>query len=378
MARPKINKDERYKRVRKGEVQKGDAITFDTPRAGVGYYRITDNEGNGYYVGTKKAEVAREPKPISFGGGRAFLIERGGGVPVGTARVSGQSGKVVKKSKATEPERKPEQHKKIKASAGKAPNYEYSIVDDGEEVTVLVIDSGGTPHAARPDHPNYERILSGVETGADIIDLFHPDAFIAKKFERLTERITVRNGKVYLDGDEIDNVLTKQIIKFMDEGVEDWKPLAQFFEKLAANPLEHSRNELYGFIRNAGLTLTDEGDIVAYKGVHKRDGSYVSDRSGKAIVDGQPHEGQIPNPIGAVIEMPRSEVRHDPRQACHVGLHVAKFGFAKTFASTNTTLEVHINPRDVVSVPNGGDKMRVCRYKIAGVVERPHEGILRK
>ena len=37
-------------------------------------------------------------------------------------------------------------------------------------------------------------------------------------------------------------------------------------------------------------------------------------------------------------------------------------------------LEIHINPRDVVSVPTdaGGAKMRVCRYTVASVVEAPH------
>jgi hypothetical protein len=34
-------------------------------------------------------------------------------------------------------------------------------------------------------------------------------------------------------------------------------------------------------------------------------------------------------------------------------------------------LECHVNPRDVVSVPTGagGEKVRVCRYIIAGTIE---------
>jgi hypothetical protein len=36
-------------------------------------------------------------------------------------------------------------------------------------------------------------------------------------------------------------------------------------------------------------------------------------------------------------------------------------------------VEIHTNPRDVVSVPTdgGGEKVRVCRYRVAAVVRTP-------
>jgi hypothetical protein len=76
--------------------------------------------------------------------------------------------------------------------------------------------------------------------------------------------------------------------------------------------------------------------------------------------------------------MPRSEVVHDPSQACERGLHVSTRSYAEGYARSGALLEVHVNPRDIVSVPTdgGGEKVRVCRYKIARVAldaydERP-------
>ena len=72
--------------------------------------------------------------------------------------------------------------------------------------------------------------------------------------------------------------------------------------------------------------------------------------------------------------MPRSEVAYDPGEACSVGLHVGNYKFARDYASA-ALLEVHVNPRDVVSVPTdaGGHKIRVCRYKVVDLVEEKYE-----
>lgn len=85
--------------------------------------------------------------------------------------------------------------------------------------------------------------------------------------------------------------------------------------------------------------------------------------------------GYVPNPVPGVIEMPRSQVHFAPSTACSHGLHVGTYSFAQSYGDTR--LEVHVNPRDVVSVPESysSAKMRVRRYKtiriVTGRIEEP-------
>ena len=143
-----------------------------------------------------------------------------------------------------------------------------------------------------------------------------------------------------------------------------------FYENILSNPNEHSREQLYGWLANyKSFTITYDGYIVGYKGVKTdADGNRWSTSSGKAIVDGEEVTGYIPNEDFSTVEMPRSEVQHNPRSGCSTGLHVGTHNYARGYG--NTLIEVHVNPRDVVSVPTdcSSQKMRVCRYVIVGPV----------
>ena len=253
---------------------------------------------------------------------------------------------------------------------------QYTIIgnEDGES-NIVVFVPGHPPQVASESHPNYEAIVRGALDGDDlVVTLFDIAATAAQKFERLTERITTANGRLYLDGVEVDNALSAQVLRFLDTGVEDWKPLVLFFEKVQANPNEHSREQLYEWLSRRDFTLSSSGDIIGYKGVASDgDGGYLSIHAGKAIVDGEVVNGQIPTNPGSVVEMPRDEVQWDPSVGCHTGLHVGTFDYARSFAR-GTVLEVHVNPRDVVSVPTDSDaaKVRCCRYRIVSEIEVPY------
>ena len=72
--------------------------------------------------------------------------------------------------------------------------------------------------------------------------------------------------------------------------------------------------------------------------------------------------------------MPRGEVQHDPESGCSTGLHVGTYAYAQGYARA-ALLTVHVNPRDVVSVPTDCDaeKMRVCRYVVSDDEPTPPE-----
>lgn len=250
---------------------------------------------------------------------------------------------------------------------------QYTLVgnEDGtSNLTVFV--PGEAPRIAHSSHPHFEEILQGtLADDTDVLDLFDLALTASKKFERLSERVAVANGTVYFDGDEIDNSLTEQVVRFISDGVEDWKPLVAFFDNVMQNPNEHSREQLFDWITAQNLTITEDGLMVGYKGVTTdENGEFVSKTSGTAIADGQEITGQIPNKVGTYVEMPRTNVMHNPRADCDAGLHVGSYEYAKSYAPV--LLEVHVNPRDVVSVPDSGWKLRTCRYKVVKQIEEEY------
>jgi len=215
--------------------------------------------------------------------------------------------------------------------------------------------------------PNWEAMVTGVLADDDsVIDLFDLAGTVSARFEKLTERVSTANGRLYFDGDEVDNGLAKQVIRFLDEDVSDWVPLVNFFEKVQANPNEHSREQLHRWLDRHDFTITHSGDIVGYKGVS---GDLKSINSGPGIIDGVSMNGRLPNEPGSIIEIARSAVHHDPSVGCSTGLHVGTFGYASSFGQV--CLEVHVNPRDVVSVPTdcNDQKVRCCRYTVVDRVE---------
>lgn len=250
----------------------------------------------------------------------------------------------------------------------------YSIVDHGNGIGAITIITDSDIKVATSDRPAYNQIVKGaVEGDPTVVDLIDSTVAVAKRFEKLTDRITARDGHIYVDGDAVHTALTDKILEFLNAGVEDWVPLVNFFENLLQNPSEHSREQAYEWLRNHKFGLTADGEVVCYKGVGL---NFLSVHSGHAIVDGEDFHGQVPNNPGSTIEMPRSEVNHNPSQGCSVGLHAANFDFARGWGSQ--VVRLLINPRDIVSVPNEArsDKMRVCRYFVDEVVTEEDADLL--
>jgi len=253
---------------------------------------------------------------------------------------------------------------------------QYTVVHNDDQTAVTVFVKGRAPLVAATGHPNLEAILSGLAVqDASVIDLFDVAETIKMKFARLSDQVTVENGKVFLDGVEMKNALTDQIVRVLQEGGE-FKSLVNFYEKLQSNPNEDSREQLYRWLASEDFTITDEGLIVGYKSVYKNpDGSFRSTRGGNedVRVNDVVQRGVITQKIGDTVEMARDVVHHDPSAACHIGLHVGNYEYASTF-SGDTVLEVRVNPRDVVSVPSDSQdsKMRVCRYVVVDESEKKH------
>lgn len=245
----------------------------------------------------------------------------------------------------------------------------YNIVtNEGEDASVVVF-AGSDQLIATRTHPNFANIIAALRgeqslTDDELVGLFDVTRALAGKFDRLSDRITARQGRVYLDLVEVDTALTQAIARYWVEGHADLMPLVNFMEKIEQNPNQHSKEHLFGWLGKHGYSLAPDGDFIAYKGVDRSGDGFKSKSSGHAMVNGEEINGRIPNFPGAIIEMPRNEVAHDPRMECSTGLHAGNWRYASTFATT--TIRVKINPRDVVSVPtdSNGEKLRCCRYVV--------------
>lgn len=265
-------------------------------------------------------------------------------------------------------------------------DYKYNIVRRKGEPTSVTIFYKGDDYVATSAHPNFDIIIKAIERGdkaKKIVGLFDAyqsigDRFRAaakkavnalagaelvrqEKINRISKKVTVKDKKVYYEGKEVHGALADTIATFMTEGNEDFGPLALFLEKVMTNPNEHSREQLFTWLRHLSFHITDDGDFLAYKYV--RD-DYTSDSSGVGIVNGKRVNGHLDNSIGNTIEMPRKMVTHDPTKTCAAGLHVGTKAFV--WSQHKRLLMVKVNPRDVVSVPTdaNGQKLRVCRYEV--------------
>lgn len=188
----------------------------------------------------------------------------------------------------------------------------------------------------------------------------------AKRIEVFSKgNFLVKDGRVHINGVAAPEVLSNKIIRFSNEGL-PFQPLLKFAENLQKNPSFRAVNELFTFLEKNDHPLTENGNFIAYKRVRHN------------FLD--IHSGTMDNSVGNVMEVPRNQVDEDSSRTCSHGLHVANWTYAHTqFAShdpgSDVMLEVEVNPADVVAIPvdYNNAKMRVCKYKVLGVVTTPFD-----
>lgn len=187
----------------------------------------------------------------------------------------------------------------------------------------------------------------------------------AKRIETFSNgNFVVRDGLILVNGVEAPAVLGNKIVKFSNEGL-PFQPLVKFAERLQQNPSYRAVQELFTFLEKNDHPITENGNFIAYKRVRA---------TFKDI-----HSNTMDNSPGTVVTMPRNQVNEDTSVTCSYGLHVANWDYAHNhFASsdseTDVMLEVEVDPADVVAIPAdyNNAKMRVCKYKVLGVVDSEH------
>lgn len=215
------------------------------------------------------------------------------------------------------------------------------------------------------------RAMASTDTRAEIKDALTP------LVSRVSENLTFDGDHVYYDGDPfkkvaIDEVLEDHLVRLIKAGTKerDLKAWAAFTERLYGNSCIHTRSHIMRWlVQQNWLTLDERGRLVGYRGCDwdiERD-CPVSVHQGFAIVDGVRVNGHVPNPVGAVVEMPRAMVQHDPSLGCSSGLHVGTYDYAVSWAPEGgAVIRVAVAPEDIVSVPTdcSSSKIRCCRFEV--------------
>ena len=244
--------------------------------------------------------------------------------------------------------------------------FAHVTVGNQETITAYI---DGELYTATSTHPNWSTIKERCQSGTARPSDFDVEAAVLDYLSG-SDRVSVANGIVHFDGDEVHSSLADRILEWMRDGI-DYSPLVRFMEKVTSNPNATSRDALFDWIEKAGLCLTAEGDVVGYKSLNSKGGYVYSVTSGQAFVNGTLQKGNIKQKPGDVVTMPRAQVTFDPLNSCAAGLHVGTFEHAKNFSGDSLHV-VCVNPRDVVSVPSHDTtKMRVCRYVLGNVVREP-------
>ncbi len=237
----------------------------------------------------------------------------------------------------------------------------FTRIDNTEGRSVLLLwHEDGEPEMVTESHPNYIHIALALHEGNDPAEWLDPNFSPESGIFDLSDRVSLIDGVLHFDGDAVYNGLAETIKRYRRDQ-RDPTNLVRFMERLSANPSYRSREQLFTWTEAKELTIDTDGFIIAHKGVNN---DLTSVASGTAWVDGVPFTGNIPNDVGSVISMPRPQVNDDPNHGCSSGLHVGSWGYASSWGSN--TVEVRIDPKDVVSVPADCNfaKMRVCEYEV--------------
>mgnify|MGYP003322879018 FL=1 len=213
-------------------------------------------------------------------------------------------------------------------------------------------------HQVIPDHTNYKLILEALPTATEdeLLELVDIEKAVATFSDG---QVSIVNGKVMFEGEEVHGSISKRIIEFMSKGL-PFQPLVNFLENLMQNPSMQSQQELYDFLEHENLPVTEDGCFLAYKAVN-------SDFKDK-------WRGTFDNNVGQVCEMRRAKVDDNRGRGCSAGLHAGALNYVANYGSVDAgdnIVIVKINPEDVVSVPSdcNCEKLRTCKYEVVGLYQ---------
>lgn len=122
---------------------------------------------------------------------------------------------------------------------------------------------------------------------------------------------------------------------------------------------KHTVDDLLRFMERGDLPVADDGTIIIYKKLYRRDEHYVD-----------AHSKNVKQRVGSFVHMDEKMVDPNRRNECSNGLHVARRGYVGSFSGDVIVL-AKVRPEDVIAVPDyDANKMRVCGYHIIAELDK--------
>jgi hypothetical protein len=239
------------------------------------------------------------------------------------------------------------------------------IISDSGVVNAFV---GGEAYTFDKNHHNYNALIRHLKSGN--VEHFEAAYDVASSVEHFCDGyVHVKNGTLNWNGIPMPELFTDRILDMKKEGF-DFDSMLNFMCNLNDNPSDKSILELFDFMQNKNLPITQDGHFLAYKAVRP---------DFKDI-----YSGSIDNSVGEVVEVDRSKVDSNRNRHCGAGLHVGAIDYVTSYGGIN--LDNHddndgdggnqivickVNPADVVSVPSDAkfQKLRACRYEVVAIFE---------
>lgn len=256
----------------------------------------------------------------------------------------------------------------------------YTITNrDGQQTLSVFGDS--FEKVVPANHPNFETLVTYLVANTEhdeehVRGLVDPTVGIGRVLkEHFGDRLTFDLHNLFLDGLPLSGSLASQVKNRLTSQDQDWERFARFLVNLDENPSKRAKDAVWRWVEANGLTITEDGCFLGYKGV-LRDGTSKAcgpDNFVNGVYYGKPGVAyQVPHEIGSVISKKRADVDDTPGGGCSVGLHVGTKSYATNWAPR--LLTVKVNPRDVVSAPDGdlSYKIRVCSYEVVDLAKDEH------
>jgi hypothetical protein len=235
-------------------------------------------------------------------------------------------------------------------------------INNGNALTAVV---DGRVLTADSNHFNFAKLKEAFKANdaVEFVKLFDSVSDITERVSRKSSgKVTLVGEVIHYNGQPMHNEMTRRMLQILREG-EDIGYLLKFIEKLMQNPSRRAVDELYKFLSNKNLPITEDGDFLAYKCVRE---NYLDK-----------HSGKFDNAPGAVLEMERNAVDDNCNNTCSYGFHAGSLEYSGPqghfWNNSDKVIIVKINPTDVVSIPSdyNAQKLRTCRYEVVADYKVP-------
>ena len=233
------------------------------------------------------------------------------------------------------------------------------IISNNGTVNAFV---GGKPYTFNKSHHNYGALVAYLENGN--VEHFEASYDMASTVEHYCDGyVHVEKGELTWQGVPMPDLFTDRILQMRKEGF-NIDPMLNFLDNMNDNPSDKAIVELFDFMQNKHLPITDDGHFLAYKAVSP---------DFKDI-----YTGNFDNSVGSEVSIDRSKVDSNRDKHCSAGLHVGAIDYVKSYGGIdldedndggNQIVICKVNPADVVSVPSDAkfQKLRCCKYEVVSL-----------